>query len=127
MGSGHKQEFPPLLPFGFHQMTLAQIRTAFVDNIGGSRRRKPIMEGLEKIVQRLVADAIEADIWVDGSFATKKIDPDDSDILVLITSDFFARATAPQKATIDWLNTDLKTGFLCHSHVLFQYPAGHAD
>jgi hypothetical protein len=127
MGSPHKQEFPPLLPVGFHPMTLAEMRTALVDKIAGSRRRRPVMDGLQKIIEKLVADGIEAEVWVDGSFVTKKIDPDDSDILVLISSDFYAKATPAQKTTIDWLNSDLKTGFLCHSHVLYQYPAGHAE
>ena len=85
------------------------------------------MDGLEQVIRRLIADGIEADVWVDGSFLTKKIDPDDSDILVAVRSEFYDRATAAQKATIAWLTGDLKTGFLCDSHVMFQYPAGHPE
>jgi len=127
MGTPHKQEFPPLLSLGFHPMTLDQLRGVSVDQIRQSKRRKPIMEGLEKILQKLTADGIAAEVWVDGSFLTKKIDPDDSDILVVIDGTFVAQATPAQKSTIDWLLSDLKSGYMCHSHVHFQQPTGHAE
>lgn len=123
-----KQEFPPLLPLGFHPMTLAEMRVAFVDKIAGSKRRKPVMDGLEKVIQKVVADKLESDVWINGSFLTKKIDPDDSDILVVMKPDFLANATQVQKATIDWLGTDLKAaGFLCHSQVFWDCPSGHPE
>jgi hypothetical protein len=125
MGSASKQEFPPLLPLGFHRMALAEMRETFVNKIPGSRRRKAVMDGLEKIIEKLIAENIQSEIWLDGSFVTKKIDPDDSDIVAVIQWDFFDGATSSQKSIIDWLSTDLMPGFLCHSHVLFQYPESH--
>jgi hypothetical protein len=122
-----KQEFPPLFPRGFHPMTLDEMRKALVDNIAGSKRRKPIMEGLVKLIEKLRADGIAAEIWVNGSFLTKKIDPDDSDILVLVPGDFLDNATPEQKATLDWLNTDLKASHMCHSFVLTKRPEGHPE
>lgn len=122
-----KQEFPPLLPLGFHPMTIAEMRVALVDAFRGSKRRPLVMEGLEKILQKLSAENIQAEIWVDGSFLTKKIDPDDSDILVVIQGSFYDSATSPQKAVIDWLKTDLKADFNCHAFLHFIRPAGHAD
>ena len=108
-------------------MTLAEMRVALVDNIRGSRRRKPVMDGLETVIQKIIADKLEADVWIDGSFVTKKIDPDDSDILVVMKRDFYDRATIDQKNTINWLNTDLRTSHLCHSQVLFECPNGHPE
>lgn len=122
-----KQEFPPLLPRGFHRMTLAQMRADFVDSFRASRRRKPVMDGLEQVVQRIIVEKLEGEIWIDGSFLTKKIDPDDSDLILIMQADFFNQATPSQQATTEWLTTDLYRSHLCHSHVLLLNPSGHAE
>jgi hypothetical protein len=122
-----KQEFPPLLPRGFHQMTLDQMRVDFVNAFGGSRRRKPVMDGLEKVVQRIVSARLEGDIWIDGSFLTKKTDPDDSDLILIMDAEFYSRATPVQKQIVDWVRSNLYHSHYCHSHVLFQHPAGHPE
>jgi hypothetical protein len=127
MAAPHKQEFPPLLPLGFHPMTLAEMRVVLVDNIRGSVRRKPVMDGLEKVIQKIIAEGLEAEVWINGSLLTKKIDPLDSDILVVLKSDFLAAATPAQKATIAWLNTDLKPSHLCHSQLFLDCPVGHPE
>jgi hypothetical protein len=127
MSSAIKQEYPPLLELGFHPMSLAEMRATFVDSFRNSKRRKPIMDGLEKIIQKLIDQQIEAEIWVNGSFLTTKIDPLDSDILVIVAGDFFLKCTPAQKGTIRWLNDDLRTSFLCHSHVLFTHAVGHSE
>jgi hypothetical protein len=85
------------------------------------------MEGLEKVVQILMTENIQAQLWIDGSFLTKKIDPFDSDMLVMIQGDFYANASPKQKAVIDWLKTDLTAGYYCHSFLHFGHPAGHPE
>jgi len=85
------------------------------------------MDGLEIVVDRLRVDGIEGELWVDGSFLTEKIDPEDSDVVMVVNSDYLATATALQQATLDWLGTDLKTSHRCDSYVLVSYPMGHAQ
>lgn len=123
-----KQEFPPLLPRGFHPMTLAELRTLTVDGFKESKRRKMIMDGLEGVVKKLSAAKVEGLIWVDGSFVTKKIDPFDSDILVLIPGVFYIGANGEQKAAIQWLiNDEIKKDFNCHCFLHFEYPNDHPE
>jgi hypothetical protein len=108
-------------------MTLVDLRGKAVTAMPSSKRRKPVMDGLEKVVERLTRVGVKGSVWVDGSFLTKKIDPDDSDILAVIDGAFYDAANAEQKAAIEWLNGDLKTGFLCHSFVHFERPPGHPE
>jgi hypothetical protein len=127
MGNPNKQEFPPLLPLGFHPMSIADLRVLAVDAFKSSKRRKPLMDGLEQVIAKLITDGIQADIWVDGSFLTKKTDPDDSDILVVMEGDFLDKANKTQQDAVDWLNSDLYPSHKCHSHLHFMRPASHAE
>ena len=58
------------------------------------------MDGLEAVIKKLSMAKIECEIWVDGSFLTKKIDPFDSDILVAIQGQFYDSATLPQQIEV---------------------------
>lgn len=122
-----KLEFPPLFSAGLHAMTVSEMRTMLVDKFRGSVRRKAIMDGLEKVIKILIEEHIQAQIWIDGSFVTKKIDPFDSDILVLVNGDFYEKATPRQKSVIGWINADLSADYLCHSFVHFIHQVGHPE
>ena len=70
-----KAEFSPLLPLGRHEMTLAHLRQVCVDRFPLSATRPVIMGGLEKVINKLLEDAVKGEVWVDGSFVTEKMDP----------------------------------------------------
>ena len=63
------------------------------------------MAGLRNMVQKLEAEGIEADLWVNGSFLTKKIDPEDADIALRISEAALVGAMPNQKAVLDWFST----------------------
>lgn len=84
------------------------------------------MDGLETVVAKLTTEKIEADVWVDGSFLTEKIDPNDSDIVVAVDSNFLAAASAEQNKVLDWIKSNLKDTHRCDSYLHVEYPAGHA-
>jgi len=121
-----KPEFSPLLPLGFHPMTLADVRALCVDTFGLSSTRDQIMSGFETVVSVLVNEGVEGEIWVDGSFTTAKIDPVDVDWVMFVSSDYIATATQQQQAAIDWVATNLKASHSCDSYVEVQYPKHHA-
>jgi hypothetical protein len=120
-----KLEFPPLLPVGFHQMKVKDVRTLCVDAFPLSKTRNEIMTYLEAVIDALSIEKIIADIWVDGSFLTCKVDPKDSDILLHIQGDFYDNAQPTQRRVIDWVNANLKVTHLCDSYVYYEYPQGH--
>jgi hypothetical protein len=125
MASSGKVEYPPLLSVGFHEMTVKEVRTLCVDRFPLSKKRDDIMTKLESVIDTLRKEKVEADVWVDGSFLTEKIDPEDSDILLHVQGDFYDNAAPEQRKAIDWVNSNLKATHLCDSYVHFEYPKGH--
>ena len=83
------------------------------------------MDGLESVIARLANDGVEGQLWVDGSFLTEKIDPEDSDVVFVFTDAFAQQATPVQIARIKWLEDDLKFGYRCDSYFFVEYPPGH--
>ena len=83
------------------------------------------MDGLEQVFASLAATGIKADVWIDGSFLTQKLDPEDSDIVVNVTGSDYDAATQAQIDVIQWLETDLKPQFRCDSYPFVEYERGH--
>jgi hypothetical protein len=127
MGNVNKIEFAPLFPPGFRRMTIGEVRSCCVDGFPGSRSRPIIMGFLEQVISRITAEKIESDIWLDGSFVTEKLDPCDSDILVVVKSEFVENTTPSQKNVLNWLRGNLKTAYLCDSYILALFPEGHIN
>jgi hypothetical protein len=125
MGDEPKPEFPPMLPLGFWPMDLTDLRTACVDPFPESTTRAEIMDKLEVVISTLTQAGIKAQVWIDGSFLTHKIDPDDSDIVVCIDGIYIQSATTNQQDVIDWVASGLRDSHRCHSFVYFHYPTDH--
>jgi len=85
------------------------------------------MAGFEAIFERAAALVLRGEIWVDGSFLTKKIDPGDIDFIFIVSAAFHESGSAAQREFIDWLisnEDDPKKSFLCHTDVVLRYDAG---
>ena len=83
------------------------------------------MRGIESVVHRLVEAGICGDLWIDGSFVTKKTNPNDVDVLLHIKPDFYETTTDEQKQVIQWFrDEDLKDDYLCDSYVMRDHPQG---
>jgi hypothetical protein len=117
-------EFPSLLPVGFHRMTMKALRQLCVDGFPLSERRPALMVGLEKVVGKLTESNINGDLWIDGSFLTKKIEPDDVDFTLRLDSVLCDKMTEDQFRTIQLVNspTYLKASYQCHGFVWITYP-----
>jgi len=103
-----KEEYPPLLPLGFHEKTLKELHELCVSPFDSkSKTRKIIMQGLEIVVADMLAAKIEAKIWVDGSFVSEKIDPGDVDILAELRGEFYDVTTPEQRRLLDALNGNI--------------------
>ena len=113
------------MPVGKHILTVAKLRQLCVDRFPLSRTRATIMLGLEQIVDRLRASHISGELWVDGSFLTDKINPNDSDVVLFIQQAFCDNATVQQKEAIKWINSNLKSSHCCDSYVSIEYPPSH--
>lgn len=73
---------PPLLPAGLHPMDEAQLDAHFVDPFNGSTTRRMLVSGLRAYLSALRRAGVEFEVWLDGSFTTQKVDPNDVDLVV---------------------------------------------
>ncbi len=83
------------------------------------------MAGLEAVLRRLVDTHIVGELWVDGSFLTEKIDPEDADVLLRIQAHLSDNATSEQGETLEWFESGLKNSFYCDGYIWREYPSGH--
>ena len=121
-----KVEFPPLLSEGFHPKTLTEVRALCVDDPKFSRSttRADIMLRLERAIGRLEAAEVEGEVWIDGSFLTSKVDPEDVDLSLRIDGDYFDHATEYQQAVMNDL-TELWDTEKIDGYLHFEWPDGH--
>jgi hypothetical protein len=78
-----KPEFPPLLPAGSHVLSEEELFELTVGKFKASSRRKPLWDSLMEFCEDLRdAGIIPCKVWLDGSFLTEKIEPDDIDLIV---------------------------------------------
>jgi len=125
-----KTEFPALLPLGRQVMSLLEIRQLCVEPFPLSLTREGIMCGMEFVASVLQVEGIVADLWIDGSFLTQKIDADDADIVLCMQSAFADNMTPSQTRTVDWMkdgNNHLHHAARCHCFAITRWPVGHPE
>jgi len=129
MAGGNKTEFPPLLADGLHQMSVAELKQLCVMEFPLSKRREAIMRSLESLLAGLSSATVKAQVWIDGSFLTKKIDPDDVDLVVVIQEqDFSLSMTIPVRrdALVRIVKQEFTIPVKCDSYLNIEYPQGHS-
>lgn len=77
-----KSDFPPLLPEGLHTKVLDDLQSLCVDAFPLSSSRPRLMNGLRTLVRNLDGIGVHADLWIDGSFVTAKLNPEDIDVVL---------------------------------------------
>ena len=122
---GGPQEFPSLLPLGFHPVSVDNLRQLCVDRFPQSITRGSIMDGLADVIGQLNATGMRAKVWVDGSFLTEKLNPRDSDILVNVEASDFSSFTVDQLSKCTWINTNLRSNYKCDAYLLLRYSKPH--
>lgn len=75
----------PLLRDGMHSMTLDEVFDVCVASFPENQRRAYLFERLTAFLAHIHSFGIEpAEIWIDGSFLTKKPEPNDIDLLFIL-------------------------------------------
>ena len=72
---------------------------------------------------------MEGELWIDGSFLTEKIDPNDTDAVLVLSEKFESRASEEQFGIWDWWDEEdePKDLFKCHTFSVVKVPPGHPD
>ncbi len=85
------------------------------------------MGGLENVIAQLNACGLRMDVWVNGSFLTQKLNPDDVDFAARIEEANWRGADIRQKSMIRWINTtDLKPDYRCDAYAFVERAPGAA-
>lgn len=119
------EESPPLLPAGFHEMTLADIRALCVGakRFATSTARSGLMDSLDGLVGRLNRGKIAGELWVDGSFLTEEINPRDVDLSLRVGGPFYDAASARTRKLIDSVEF-LRDTERIDGYVQMEWPVG---
>lgn len=85
------------------------------------------MNLVEEICSELAAARLRAEVWVDGSFLTAKIEPDDVDVVVCLNASSLVAPTSAQLTTIERLSKQGHSDgtFNCDSYILIDYDTDH--
>lgn len=73
-------EFEPLLAPGIHDFTKDTLENHFVTPFTIQEKRKELVERFGFLLEKVEDLGIAFEIWIDGSFVTKKEEPNDIDI-----------------------------------------------
>lgn len=81
-------EFGNLFPAQKTILNLDLLKQLFVDELQESQTRSSIFEGFQKFLTNLSNFInISFDIWIDGSFVTKKLNPNDIDVVLIVDAE----------------------------------------
>lgn len=80
-------EHDPLLPPGLHDIQEDELSNHFLSSFSSSVTRPALINGLKAFIASLRHLGIPIEIWIDGSFTTNKIDPNDIDLVVFASQD----------------------------------------
>ncbi len=85
--SKFKTEYEPLYDCGFADLTKEEVYSKCVLEFKKHEKRKLLFERFSSFLQKLTKMNLKFQVWIDGSFATKKHEPGDVDALVIIDSE----------------------------------------
>lgn len=106
-------------------MPLDQVRELCVANFPLSTSRDRIMMGLERLIGELGSRGVNTDVWIDGSFVTEKINPEDVDLVLCTDGRVYDEGTDEQRTILHTVNANLKGALGCDSYLFLEYPQGH--
>lgn len=77
-------EHPPLFPPGLHPLDEAELDNHFLQDFAESQTRPQLIAGLRAFLAALKRLGLNFEFWIDGSFSTTKLDPNDVDLVIFI-------------------------------------------
>lgn len=98
-----KPEYPPLFAPGFHDVEDGKLDELFVEPFPEPGVRKGLVENLRSLLAAVRATGIRAEVWLDGSFTTKKPDPADVDAVIYFDPAEVQALDLEHQATLDEL------------------------
>lgn len=113
-----------VLEAGFHPCTLNDLEVNFVIKFSTSNTRRDILIGYTNFVNKLKQYGIKCEQWIDGSFVTSKIDPNDIDLVCIIDKDILDILPNSAKQELgEMFNPPIaKAKYKCDAYLLIKVP-----
>ena len=99
-------EHDPLLSPGFHDISVAQLDNHFLSHFSTSETRPALIAGFRAFVEALGRGGVACEVWIDGSFSTNKLDPNDVDIVVFAAQQDLDQLDPEKQAYLEGLLLD---------------------
>ncbi|MFL5385504.1 MAG: DUF6932 family protein [Longimicrobiaceae bacterium] len=118
-----KSEYPPLLAPGFHRVKEEELAALFVDSFSSPDRRRRLLARFHALIDHVREWNIPCDVWIDGSFATEKPDPQDVDALFVFDGEAVNRASSELHAAMSAVfgregHRDTKLRYGCDAYMV---------
>lgn len=104
LGIIKKMEYEPLHSAGFKDINSSELRDVFVVPFDEPARREYLVNRFEALIERFKQTGISSEVWIDGSFSTKKPEPGDIDMIFFIDADEANALDADKKNILGELN-----------------------
>jgi hypothetical protein len=112
-----QDEYAPLLEPGFHDIPEQQWQSYFVRAFPGSQTRKALLDSLLEFIALIRRCGIRGEAWLDGSFVTDKIDPQDTDVVIFCPPDAPIDAGSVDLLKRLFREGEAKRRFSCDAHL----------
>lgn len=77
-------DYEPLYPAGFVDIRDTELEATFLEPFWDKSRRKYLLGRFSALIERFKETGLNAEVWIDGSFSTKKPDPGDVDTIFFV-------------------------------------------
>lgn len=110
-----------LLPDGVHECDEQVFEAKFVNAFPSSSRRPMLFDGFLKLRKEAQVVLSSATQWVDGSYVTDKVEPDDVDLVTFVDIDLLNALFIEQQNVVKELlngREDTKNKYGCHTFLV---------
>lgn len=80
-----KIEYPSILPSGFTIMRLNEFENWVESSFGGSEYKQSLLNNFKEVIRKIQSFGFSFEIWIGGSYLTEKPEPEDIDMLIVIS------------------------------------------
>lgn len=115
-----------LLPPGVHSATEAEVREALVDKFPTSVTRRPVYQGWQAVRAEVHQRFPVEHEYIDGSFVTARMNPDDLDLSVWVDARLMDRLTDKQQHDLMSFRRKAKAQHKCHLFFVPRRDTGDA-
>lgn len=108
-------------------MTMSELRGLCADPFALSKTRLALTDGLETVMTMLNGAGVIGELWVDGSYVTDKIDPNDVDVVLRYRAEHYEMGPQVQRTAIDSLGGSLRDTLGCDAYSFATWDQGHEN